>query len=460
MQKVPSVIHSVIDLFLNAFRGVKEGVCPSPLVVEKWGIMISDVMSSGRRKYHDPSHIFSVVKNTHGPIEILAAIFHDLIYIQVDKEIHPKLHPYLKDFQILHQRGCVLPPHSDDRNDPILTIIYEIFGVTHGKILTPAVGLNELMSAVVAARVLKPYLSLWNLVQLIACIEQTIPFCCNSENSDFHFMTLKIRLQNVCEKFSIDVSSDQIDESIRMCVRVSNADVFGFAEKDSAEFLSHTWSLILESNAVLSNSFYLISEYRVSLEKLQSFYFYLKTDSIFRRHLEEPSLHKLNHLKKCAEQNIAISKEYLQLKILAITLIEAIAELTGGDAPVSLMTGGSYKDADAGSTHFENLLDPRVKKQEVNLDPVLLRLLVVGREGTSSFDLKHSPTAAYLYQRMSREEIMTAVEVGKKFVQKKALPRDVVFAIPKSVVCAVINAIAEVTPTRFDSLKELLVSLD
>ncbi|HZX00624.1 MAG TPA: hypothetical protein VFF45_00105 [Bacilli bacterium] len=63
-------------------------------------------MTGPWRYFHTPNHIFEV-GGTDDPIEVLAALFHDIVYVQVDRGIQFNVAHFLTPF-IVQLRA---PPH-------------------------------------------------------------------------------------------------------------------------------------------------------------------------------------------------------------------------------------------------------------------------------------------------------------------------------------------------------------
>ena len=58
---------------------------------------------------------------------------------------------------------------------------------------------------------------------------------------------------------------------------------------------------------------------------------------------------------RLAHQNIEIARTYLTMKLLSMVILEALAEVSGGDAPLALFMG-DVRQADEESTRLEDYL--------------------------------------------------------------------------------------------------------
>jgi hypothetical protein len=59
------------------------GYNPNPARLESWAVLIHEAMVGVARQFHTPEHVFSTAR-TVGPIETLAVLFHDVVYVQID----------------------------------------------------------------------------------------------------------------------------------------------------------------------------------------------------------------------------------------------------------------------------------------------------------------------------------------------------------------------------------------
>ena len=119
-------------------------------------------------------HIFQVIDPRGNPILNLSALFHDLVYYNVDGcftlRIEEMLNPYITvelEQVFIRRRGT--------SQDIILPIVLNVFGFSYGQLLTPFSGLNEFLSALIFARIFQPLLTIKDLLGVIACIETINP---------------------------------------------------------------------------------------------------------------------------------------------------------------------------------------------------------------------------------------------------------------------------------------------
>jgi len=157
---------------------------------------------------------------------------------------------------------------------------------------------------------------------------------------------------------------------------------------------------------------------------------------------------ELAQVVTCIEATIAFRASSAE-RDLAARLVETLAALTGGDAPVSLFMGDLPTD-ERDVLRLETLLPPPPPAAP-GVEPEVLKLLVEGRGRESGFDLKTSPLAAYFYAHLgpAGTDRALAAEDGKPLL----------LAIPRPVLAEVARACALIAPTRAAPLAALIDSL-
>ena len=193
---------------------------------------------------------------------------------------------------------------------------------------------------------------------------------------------------------------------------VSIVDVANFGTEDRYHFLDNTWSLLPESNISLRSQYlYTISEYHEAVFKMNGFFTHFLTDAnvIFASFRGVPSKERVDYLTSQASNNLSLGKKYVGAKLLSASVLAAFATLTGGDAPISLFMGdlpsrqhGESQQIDDYLPNPKTLLStqrgksPSSTASKLDKDDVF-QILALGRRSDSSFDIKASPLAAFLY---------------------------------------------------------------
>ena len=390
MDAIRSPVHDIVNSLWHSLQAL--GATVKPRDAERWGFAIHAALSAAGREFHNHDHVIEILTDA-GPLESVAALYHDAVYIQVDQG-PPKA--MQQDLAGLFDVAVGTYGGWRVREDAQLSTpeVLQIFGRKVGDVLTPSTGLNELASAMVAWRHLHNVLTRRQIISIVAAIEQTIPF------RQAPVEPLRARLQTV---LAADVSPSELDEIVKCAVRVGNLDVANFSSASTAEFLENTWKLLPESNPSLHFPMvYSVVDYRVALHRMEEFLNQLDPARVFHSWLDEPAPATLAQLHERARKNLKISVEYLRAKLFAIAFIEAIAEATGGDVPLDYFMGG-----------IKSLLRPQVRRIEsffpshrtpATLSPVG-ELLIHGRAAESSFDIAPSPVAGFLYATVGEAEM-------------------------------------------------------
>ncbi len=435
-----SPVHRIISTFQHALETLGLGV--PPLFIERWGVAVHQALSSRAREFHTHQHVLELVANAD-PLETIAALYHDTVYVQVDLDVPqhfaellaPLIHKEDKGWRILPLCGT----------DPTARDVLAVFGHSVGLVLTPFTGLNELASALVAARELEGVLTRSQLLAIATCIEATIPFR-NHEGDG-----LKARL------LSLGVPEDEIELMVRRAVRLSNNDVGNFAEEDPARFLDNTWKLLPETNpTLLMPTTYGVHDYRVALMKMEAFLASLSAERVFHAWHGEPAPEVHARRVEFARKNLDYAVRYLQAKLYSTSIIEALAIESGGDAPIDFFMGGIPEVGGPPMRRIEHFL-PTLPIAP-GLDPVLRRLLEGGRGAISSFDTSPSPLAAFLYCALGAEGTEAGFDDSKRWWQGKTTATQYLRAQPALTTRAIAIAAVEIATTRHDTLLTLAKS--
>ena len=259
--------------FDEAFHALSVSV---PMVeVEQLAMLVHHSMDAKTRAFHTTRHVFGIGAGMK-PLQVLAAIFHDHVYYQLDDGFPVRLAAVL-DGVTRHENGLLIlqPISSDDRATALCA---DIFGFSPGQVLPLHCGMNEFLSAVTAARLLQRHLKAPHLLAVVACIEATIPFRAPDANGQTAAQTLALRVQAHISKWqpefglSVSDTASFVKTVVTDAVALANRDVAGFTEADPGLCLSNTWLLIEESNAPLAAvGVYSLQEYRSALLRMDVF---------------------------------------------------------------------------------------------------------------------------------------------------------------------------------------------
>ena len=418
------------------------------------------------RFFHSVEHAISLVREGHAELS-LAALFHDLVYYQIDgglpDEIAELLTPYI--IERPDQRSAsgvylreVLP------DDELTRANLALFNFKEGQELCLFHGLNELLSSLVMCATLSDLLPIKSLIKMITYLEATIPFRgahqgALSESKAGPFELLERRLRSLNSERALGFSEEELQETIREAVWISNQDVLNFSEPDVRDFLDNTWDLIPETNLSLRRSgLYTVRDYRFAIQKMCSFFEMLNPASVFHQHLGEPKDERFDELNERAASNISIAKRYLRVKLLTASILEAFALSTGGDCPISFLMGELPREGHDPKRleHHLPLIEPSVAAERAALDPDVWLLLDKGRNRESVFDLKRAPLALLVYTQCSVDELDELTHRARGVHQGDLSPAELLDALPRALRVAIAQGLWEMAPSRRAQLERLI----
>jgi hypothetical protein len=440
-----ATINRLISLFAGAFKALSADV---PITdVERFAMLIHHSMDQGRRAYHTSTHVFDMCKGMN-PRQVLATLFHDLVYYQLDSGFPRRADAMLKRVARAESDTVVL--RSVAEQDTGLALCAGMFGFKAEQALPLFGGMNEFLSAEVATRLLQQYLPLPDLVAIAGCIEATIPFrgadAAGREAPD----VLAERVREVSRGLGIGSTDAEIERVVTDAVVLANRDVASFADADPGTFLSTTWLLIEESNAPLAAvGVYSIQDYRSALSQMERFLGVLNPSHVFHRYRGTPSDAQFETLCATARRNLEFACDYLGAKIAAIAIVEALALESGGDCPVSMFLG-DIRSPYGTPDRVEDFLPPIPSTGRV--DSQLLAVLEKGRPRESASDLTASPLTAFVYRSLGREATKHALQHAKRMFSGGLRAREFLRGLDRETVRAVTQACAQIALSRSEAL--------
>eukprot|EP00542_Grammatophora_oceanica_P019659 CAMPEP_0194045486 /NCGR_PEP_ID=MMETSP0009_2-20130614/16814_1 /TAXON_ID=210454 /ORGANISM="Grammatophora oceanica, Strain CCMP 410" /LENGTH=472 /DNA_ID=CAMNT_0038690349 /DNA_START=63 /DNA_END=1481 /DNA_ORIENTATION=- len=435
----------------------KLGAKPTLAQLEHWAIFIHESMSISSRNYHSVKHVFDIADGWDDPIGLLSAYFHDCIYFNVDGGLSPCQAKMLdsvvkKDAD----RKCIIVLETDE---PLVAMVEDIFGFVPKQELSPMGGLNEFLSAVIAVRQLAPVLDRKSLAQIACCIEATIPFRASKSDEPGPMDKLFERMVAVNEKLELGMTEEELVLAVQRAALLSNRDLGNFGSEDRTWFLDNTWSLLPETNESLRHQYlYTAKEFQHAVFKMNGFFSFLQPERIFTSFRGVPSDETVETLTMQARRNMEIGRKYVGSKLLSVSLLAAFGELTGGDAPMSLFMG-DLPSRQHVSCRLEDYLPPPPSQEVTNYDLDVYNILAKGRNAETSFDIRQSPLAAYLYGCMGDEGIDKCLGSVKLYPMEPDSARALLNALPKEAVLGVAENMAKVAVSRAHLIKELIAEL-
>lgn len=416
--------------------------------------LIIQTMTGPWRFFHTPNHIFEVGE-TGDAIEVLAALFHDLVYVQVDQGVGVNISSYISPFVKEISGQLVIRSYPELDQDPLFELVARIFGFVSGQGLSPMAGQNEFLSAVIAVKALEDLVPASVLAQIVTCIEATIPFRPRSETGQTASERLYERLRQVNEQFNFGWSEEDTIKVVQRSVRLANRDVENFAYPASADFLDNTWNLLPETNHDLTNTnSYTVHGYRASLQKMEGFMNFLKPELVFQRFKGEPDDETYQLLITRTGKNLEIARLYLGFKLLSIAVVEALARRIGRDIPLSTMMGELPANGAAATAQLEYFLPdiPLTHPPETVIEAEVLQLLEKGRSQSSSYDIKNSPVATFIVKSVGFTEARRLLLQAKEFFKGAISPEEFLASCDPQVVKVISDGVLQLFESRKASL--------
>ncbi|MBN2149553.1 MAG: hypothetical protein JW726_19355 [Anaerolineales bacterium] len=445
-------IQQLIDVLADAFVRLRINVSDDAL--EDIAITIHKAMSVEARHFHTPDHVLGLT-DRNDPIQSLAALFHDIVYYQVDRGFSPEVQAIVAPY-IREEGGDLYIVDNGTQDDICFRIALHIFGFAPSQKLSPNTGLNEFLSTLVMYKKLSGLVPNLELVKIIVYIEGTIPFRGQNAQGYGPFEILSHRLAEVSRDFNLSLTSQEIDAIVQGAVVFANKDVENFSEENPAMFLDNTWKLLQETNIALrSRGFYSIHEYRLALQKMHAFLMVLDPGVVLHRYKGVPPKAEFQRMLRFTRQNVLTAREYLGLKLLTMGILEALAEITGGDAPVSLFMGDVLRDQED-EKGLEDYLPHVEIPVSVNPQSRVYRLLHAGRATQSDFDLKNSPLTLFILKSLGSEKASRCMEYALEMFAGKITAQEFLRHIDPWVVGSVAQASAYMVPTRSDRLEQFI----
>lgn len=451
------MIHRLIDTLTSVADALN--VRCSCRDAEEMAVMVFRIMSYQSRQFHTLEHVFGFLDDEADAPLTLAAVFHDVVYYQVDDGFQHDLQGIALHFVEEGPEGVRI--RSDIPADNVLfhATLY-IFGFKEGQVLVPFSGLNEFLSALVFVHLFGEHLTVADILAVVTCIEGSIPFRKADAEGIDPFQRLYLRLGALAKRQVFTARDSEIKDMVHRAVRFANKDVKDFSNPDPGIFLSNTWKLLPELNSPLrQNGCFTTGEYRFALFKMRKFFSMLDPAWVYHSFQGAPDPKSFELLHQAAIRNLKIAISYLDEKILAIALVEAIAIASGGDTPVAFFLGDLPREGeipDKLDDYLPKGISPYMAKQPKTHSHTYL-LLRDGRLDDTSFDLKKSPLALYLYQHIPVRKRTELRVQADRFFTGDLSPRDYLDFWPPGVRNDVIKATMKLAVTRRMELAALLV---
>lgn len=405
-------------------------------LVEKVSLDIFFAMKNPRRIFHTLDHLSHF--DSQDSLERIAVMYHDVVYWNVDGT-WPEV--YIHILEPLCDKGMVGGQLSLQSDLKYFHEILSLFQRKPGETISGP-GSNELFSAIVFASVWNTLFDREQLFSVIACIEATIPFRGESATNALYENLIKLNF-----------TPDKAQSMVMRALHMAHQDVQDFQKDDPGEFLSGTWNLIPELNQDLRiQENYTTQSYRKAIMGMLGFLDSLQVEQIFHSWKGYPQDSELQGIYKRAHRNLAVGYGYLQAKLVTAAILEAFSLVTGGDAPLSLFMGSTNSKSPESTLEY---FLPDWNNE--NLDDPVYYLLQVGRAQETSFDLKNSPLASYVYTRLGSEGCDELTNSAKQMFKNEMEPQAFIERFDSIVKQELLSALAQFVVTRREKFQALML---
>jgi hypothetical protein len=410
--------------------------------------LIFDSMSVPGRVYHSVTHVFDVARDmtyNEYAIPVLAALFHDVVYLSIDKHFIPAVQEiYLSDVELQEEfsdcGGGVRAIDVSWKASPLVNtkdgwcqqLVDYVFG---GLVKSNT---NEYLSALVAVRALQNTLSPKHLLQLAACIEATIPFRAVTPDGTTPMEALYQRLHRTndellavgddrCNADDNDkkMTEQELIETVQHAAWTANCDLGSFSASSVYRFLENSWQLLPEWTPALLLDRPRLQDLRDAFLLLTQRYQSIHVDRLFPSFRGFPAT--IEDQKERSTNNLRIVGDYAYVRLFGVeTVLEALTVGLGPEVVEEALS------SIGGSSVFCRLFDERCRA-----NPVIARRIPMGRMGRPMgwkrqvhdmlvrgrptaylWDAAEAPWAAYLYNELglTKDLIVAMTTHDKKSV--------------------------------------------
>jgi hypothetical protein len=206
---------------------------------------------------------------------------------------------------------------------------------------------------------------------------------------------------------------------------------------------------------------------------MYGFFGFLQPEFVFQQFHGVPSSEELGHLVEECRNNLKFGKQYVGAKLLAMSVVAAFAILTGGDeAPLSLFTGDlNHVDNARVGSMFHSVSSNELKmmysrelpeaspEQLEKCTTLVYHILAEGRRSETTFDIKRSPWAAYLYGVLGDDQLNRILNEQPVFPMTEEHAWSLLRALPLEDVEVIADDMSDVALSRAESIRQILAEL-
>jgi hypothetical protein len=184
---------------------------------------------------------------------------------------------------------------------------------------------------------------------------------------------------------------------------------------------------------------------------MRGFLFSLNPDEVFSQYHGAPPEADFNKIVGYAHINLRLGCEYLKIRIVAISILEALAEVSGGDAAMMLFLA-ELPTKNGEKLRFDYFLPHIEPPSWMDTSSTIYRLLSRSRDSDWGYDPVSSPLSLYVYMSMLPEDLSAAYDLAQAMVKEQITADEYLRHLNPDVVSAVARASAEIVLTRRESL--------
>ena len=421
--------------------------------LEDAAFLVYSSMEAPTRIFHNIDHCIDLHIGCD-PIQVSAIAFHDVIYYKIDGGLSGDQKKYIGD--VINERDDGVVAITQQKLDTFIEMVMDVFGYKYGQVLDPYKGMNEFLSACICIRVHSsldngrtPLLTKSLNAKRSACIEATIPFRGLDEKGRTPPEALFDRLETVNQTYHLGWDEKELVLAVQRAVDLGNRDLENFSWTDRGAFLSNTWKMLPEHNMKLRQTIYNVSDFSLVMRNQSKFFQFLNPETVFLS-FRDPETEAFAKEKNAeAKRNIETALIYMNCKYLSLSVLSAIAELTGGDAPISMFMGdlpiSRHRINALSLTDFLDMKSEPAK--DLKYDKDVMYLLREGRKLESTFDSKKSPFAAFIYNRIGDDGLNECIKFAPHPMDKTNAML-LLQALPSKVALEILMASSKMTLTR------------
>lgn len=418
--------------FDQAFQGLSVDVPAAE--VRELAMLVEQCMEGKTRTYHTAFHVLGLCDGMQ-PVQVLAALFHDVVFYQLDGGLPGSVSALLDD--VTRPESGAFRLQEITPGDHALALCVDIFGLRPAELLTPNRGMNEFLSAVVAVRLLCRHLNHAQLMAVAACIELTIPFRGPDANGSTPAQVLARRVQARCASLfdSEPQRAEFVKTTLTEAVIFANRDVAGFITAAPEHCLSNSMLLVEESmmpQAAQGASSLLT--YREALLGMDTFLGQLNPAHVGQYFAGCPDAGAIVQMQMTTQKNIAFVRTYLAAVLSSVAIIEALTPDAGNGYPMTLLLGGiGCAEADAFPAPAAGVI----------VDDSLLHLLKHGLAPQENPGLNALPLTACVYRFLGQEGTRHTYAQARQMFDHALAPETFLQNLDRAMVGAIIRQAAQ-----------------